>query len=207
MAPTPDALHRAPRGPASIVVRGGRPQRVDDAGVATRERLLVAAAEACVEHGYEGATVADIARRAEVSAPAIYNHFGGKAELLVAAGRWALDRLQADRGAGLTASAVAHAFLADSFAANRRLLSELHLAGQRRPEVAELLADWHRDHAMTWRPYAIGRQPDATVRLFFALLLGLCQIDSLVALPCAPSTVSRLVDDMLCRLFTEEPVR
>ena len=84
-----------------VEARRGRPPKVDDAGVATRQRLLGAAIAACVEHGYEAVTVNDVAARAEVSAPAIYHHFGGKDELLVAAGRWALDRLRPEDGAAL----------------------------------------------------------------------------------------------------------
>ena len=82
-------------------VQLGRPPKVDDAGVATRERLLAAAAASCVANGFDGATLGDIARRADVSAPAIYNHFGGKVELMMAAGRYALSRLSpTERGVG-----------------------------------------------------------------------------------------------------------
>ena len=184
--------------------RLGRPAKVDDAGVATRERLLAAAAAACVEHGFDGATVGDIARRADVSAPAIYNHFGGKVELMVAAGRAALSRLGPSESAPRpTARAVARAFLADGFAPTRRLLLELHLASQRHPELAMLLADWHAAQAATWRPVS-GRDRDAVVKVFFALLLGLCQIESLVALDASKSAVVRQAEAMAAVLFPEE---
>ena len=55
--------------------RIGRPPKIDEHGTPTRERLLRAAVEACVEFGYDGATLADIARRAGVSTPAVYSHF------------------------------------------------------------------------------------------------------------------------------------
>ena len=48
-------------------------------------RLLHAAAEVFAEKGYERAGVAEIARRAGVTTGAIYNRFGGKAELLLEA--------------------------------------------------------------------------------------------------------------------------
>src|SRR5580698_8735326 len=51
----------------------------------TRERLLLAAADAFAERGYEGTRVADIARAAGVSSGAMYAHFASKADLLVAA--------------------------------------------------------------------------------------------------------------------------
>ena len=49
------------------------------------DRLLQAAAEVFAEKGYERAGVAEIARRAGVTTGAIYNRFGGKAELLLEA--------------------------------------------------------------------------------------------------------------------------
>ena len=185
-------------------IRVGRPPRVDGAGVGTRERLLSAAVAACVEFGFEGTTVADIARRAGVSAPAIYNHFGGKAELLVAAGRWGLERLQPADGARLTPSDAARAFLADGFADTRVLLVELHLAGQRHPEVAALLAAWHRDQAVLWTSRRHREDADVVVKVFFALLLGLCHIDSLSALPGTTAEVAEHVDRGLAALFPEE---
>ncbi|HKE75173.1 MAG TPA: helix-turn-helix domain-containing protein, partial [Acidimicrobiales bacterium] len=48
----------------------------------TRERLLDAAARVFELKGYEGATVAQIAREAGVSSGAIYAHYASKADLL-----------------------------------------------------------------------------------------------------------------------------
>jgi len=188
-----------------VEARRGRPPKVDDAGVATRQRLLAAAIAACVEHGYEGVTVNDVAARAEVSAPAIYHHFGGKDELLVAAGRWALDRLRPEDGASLSAPDVVSAFLAPSFADSRCLMIELHLAGRRHPEIAAMMAEWHADHAPSWRRRAAGTpaQRDAAVTTFFALLLGLCQFDSL-ALPATRAAVERRSRRIAADLFPTE---
>ena len=49
------------------------------------DRLLSAAAEVFAERGYDGAGVAQIARRAGVTTGAIYSRFAGKADLLAAA--------------------------------------------------------------------------------------------------------------------------
>ncbi len=49
------------------------------------DRLLDAAAEVFAERGYDGAGVAEIARRAGATTGAIYSRFSGKAELLAAA--------------------------------------------------------------------------------------------------------------------------
>lgn len=190
-----------------VAPRVGRPPKLDDAGVGTRERLLAATVAACVEHGFEGTTVADIARRAGVSAPAIYNHFGGKVELLVAAGRWGLEQVRPADGAPLTPEGAARAFLAGSFADTRCLLVELHLAGQRHPEVAALLAAWHRDQAGSWTSLPRGPQADVVVKVFFALLLGVCQIDALSALPGTTTEVAAHLDRTLAALFSEEEPR
>ncbi|TDD44158.1 TetR/AcrR family transcriptional regulator [Nonomuraea terrae] len=61
----------------------------------TRERLLLAAADAFAERGYDGTRVVDIAAAAGVSNGALYAHFGSKAELLVAALRTHGQRLLA----------------------------------------------------------------------------------------------------------------
>jgi AcrR family transcriptional regulator len=190
---------------ASGTIRRGRPPKLDDTGVATRERLLTAAAEACVEHGFDGATLGDIAHRADVSAPAIYNHFaGGKVELMVAAGHAALDRL-APPGAVTRPSArrVVRTFLSDDFSTTRRLLVELHVAGQRHADVGTLLASWHTEQARTWRPTG-GDHADATVKLFFAILLGLCQLEALSSLPGSSSDVTTLAERLVAVLFPEE---
>lgn len=183
--------------------RAGRPPRVDDAGVATRERLLAAAVAACAERGFDGATVADIAGRAGVSAPAIYNHFGGRVELLVAAGRAALSELGRRAGGRPSPAAVVETFLAPAFAANRRLLVELHTAAARNSDVAALLAEWQAEQVAVWRPRA-GRDRDATVKAFFALLLGLCQMEALAAVPASPASLTRRAVALATALYPED---
>src|SRR5688572_6671543 len=62
------------------------PTNVDDAGAdPIREKLVASAAEVFAAKGYEGAGVAEIARRAGYTTGAIYGRFSGKAELLLAA--------------------------------------------------------------------------------------------------------------------------
>ena len=184
--------------------RAGRPPLLDDRGTSTRERLLRAAVASCVEHGFDGATVGDIARRANVSAPGIYNHFDGKVDLLVAAGRSALDRLTISGRSPLTPSQVAHAFMAPDFAETRRFLTELHAAAQRHPDVADLLAKWHGDQAAQWAKRARGRDRAATVKTFFVLLLGLCQMDALVSVDASTKALHARVEALIGHLFPEE---
>lgn len=52
------------------------------ADVSTRGRLLAAACELLVAHGYQATTVQAVARRAGLTTGAIYANFGGKQELM-----------------------------------------------------------------------------------------------------------------------------
>lgn len=64
---------------------------------ATRVALLDAAAASFAEHGYNGATIADVAERAGVTTGAICRHFDGKEDLLAEASRAALAAIDAAR--------------------------------------------------------------------------------------------------------------
>jgi AcrR family transcriptional regulator len=61
------------------IVRGGRLPRS-----ARRKQLLAAAQEVFVANGYHAAAMDDIAERAGVSKPVLYQHFPGKLELYLA---------------------------------------------------------------------------------------------------------------------------
>ena len=100
-----------------------------------------AAADACVEFGYEGATLSDIARRADVSTPAIYSHFSGKAELLVEACQRELYTISSDRlrRGRRIARARARAGSSPTSRRSRIIVAEIHCAAIRQPEVADLL--------------------------------------------------------------------
>lgn len=192
------ALARAPR----VEGRPGRPPRRDVNGTATRERLLAAAAASCVEYGFDGATLSDIAGRAEVSAPAIYNHFASKAELMVAAAQLALAEL--GRRSTPTPRGVVTTYLSDEFATTRRFVLELHLASHRQPELAAMLGAWHAERAAQLADEWAGgpnTTRQARVATMFALLLGLCQIDSLSALGVSPDDVRRQAHQMVDVLF------
>ena len=56
-----------------------------DTPESTRERLLVAAREVFSEHGFQGATVREICRRAEVNLAAVNYHFNSKEALFASA--------------------------------------------------------------------------------------------------------------------------
>lgn len=183
----------------------GRPPKSDNPS--TRDRLLDAAADACVELGFDGVTLAAVAARAGVTPAAVYNHFTDKAELLYSAGRVAIDRLNASMAPAGDPAQAAHdvvaAFLAPSFRPSRRLILELHLAGARHPEVAARLAEWHREFAAI----AVARSPGgpdaatAEVKALFLLLLGCCHLEDLASLDVAPARVDRLVLGLVDALY------
>jgi AcrR family transcriptional regulator len=64
------------------VATGARPAgpvaRVRMTGTERRQQLLTVARELFAEKGFEGASIEEIANRANVSKPVVYEHFGGK---------------------------------------------------------------------------------------------------------------------------------
>lgn len=55
-----------------------RPQRARMTGTQRREQLLDVSRQLFAEKGFEGTSVEEIAARAQVSKPVVYEHFGGK---------------------------------------------------------------------------------------------------------------------------------
>ena len=76
----------------SVPRRPGRPRQEDDAG-AVRERLLDAATELAVEHGFEASGLREIAARAAVSSGMIAYYFGDRQGLYEAMFQRAFDRV------------------------------------------------------------------------------------------------------------------
>jgi AcrR family transcriptional regulator len=184
--------------------RRGRPPNSD--GQETAARLLDAAAAACAESGFDGATLNEIARRAGVTAAAIYNHYDSREDLLYAAGVRALEQVTdvVPRDAGGDAvRIIAAAYLRPELKETRRLLAELHAASARDPRLAQLLGSWHRSWAQALKAVlpADDPTPDATVKLFFLLLLGLCHFDDLVAVRAPQADVVDRVEDLVDALI------
>lgn len=71
-------------------LRGLREQISGD-DLATRNRLLVAAVKLFADRGYEASSMRELAAEVGVKAPAIYNHFESKSEVLVLAVDYALS--------------------------------------------------------------------------------------------------------------------
>ncbi len=112
----------------------------------TRERLLDAAARVFELKGYEGATVAQIAREAGVSSGAIYAHYANKAELLVDALRAHSERVTASvlpPGASADVPTLLSALgarLGTREHEDAGLLVEALLSSRRDAELAQVLA-------------------------------------------------------------------
>ena len=180
--------------------RIGRPPKIDEHGTPTRERLLRAAVDACVEFGYDGATLSDIARRAGVSTPAVYSHFSGKAALLVEASKHELDAIANTRLTGKAGvREIANHWLQPEFAPTRILVAELHCAAIRQPEVAELLNDWQADQAK--RLERLFGLTAIQVRMYYLLLVGLCFTDEMSTLGAKQADIEHQVDAMIDAWF------
>ena len=119
-----------------------------------REKLIAAAAEVFAEKGYDGAGVAEIARRAGYTTGAIYGRFSGKAELLLAA-------IEARSNSELEVLFNEHRFegkvtdilttvgshlVTDHMGPESALLLEAFVAARRDPEVRRLMQG-----ALEWR--------------------------------------------------------
>ncbi|MGQ0833142.1 MAG: TetR/AcrR family transcriptional regulator [Microthrixaceae bacterium] len=112
-----------------------------------REKLISAAAEVFAEKGYDGAGVAEIARRAGYTTGAIYGRFTGKAELLLAAiearSESELDTLfnehRFDGKVTDILTTVGSHLVTDDMGPQSALLLEAFVAARRDPEVRRLM--------------------------------------------------------------------
>lgn len=100
----------------------------------TRARLLTAARDVFLEHGFHAASVAEIAERAGFTTGAIYSGFGGKDELFLAL----LDSELSERAISQRSALRATSFEAMVRAAAR----DLHRAGVRDPAMTPLMVEF-----------------------------------------------------------------
>ena len=175
--------------PSVHVVPGPAEPRPRQArSVATRARLLDAAIESLVEHGYGGLTTTEVCRRASVSQGALFKHFSSKAGLVGAMAERLFAALIEDFRAAFAAAApggdLASALrqLARTFAEPRLLAAlELYTAartdGVLRAQLAPVLARHHanlRREARELFPRAAAENPefDAIVDSVIGALQG-----------------------------------
>src|SRR5262245_62393514 len=81
--------------------RVSRPATVQPSLPAARHRILMAALQEFADRGYEGATTAEIARRAGVTQPLVHYHFASKEALWKAAVDDLFERLVQSFGGAL----------------------------------------------------------------------------------------------------------
>jgi AcrR family transcriptional regulator len=112
-----------------------------------RDKLVAAAAEVFAEKGYDGAGVAEIARRAGYTTGAIYGRFTGKAQLLLAAiearSDSELDRLFNEHSfegkvTDILTTVGSH-LVTDEMGPESALLLEAFVAARRDPEVRTMM--------------------------------------------------------------------
>ena len=173
--------------------------------MSTPDRLLDAAFAACVEQGFDGVSLADVATRAGVTANAVYKHFDSKSALLVATAKRALESLPYDDPAldpPERARAVARAFLAPSAAPVRRFVAELAVATPRHDDLLDLMGQWHAERITTW-PAAVGSTATgrAGVKALYTLLLGACQLEVLSGIDASPRAFAARIEDAAAGLF------
>jgi AcrR family transcriptional regulator len=124
-------------------------------GDATRLRILDAARDVLVEHGYSGASTRAVAERAETQLSLVHYHFGGKQQLLAAVLKRQNEELLERQRALYSGPAplsekwrIACQFLDDDVDSGYvRVLWELWAAGLADPDLA---ASW-RDAMAGWR--------------------------------------------------------
>jgi AcrR family transcriptional regulator len=115
----------------------------------TRGRLLEAAAEVFCERGYDGTTVAEVARRAGLTTGAIYANFRDKAELLLKtieqSSSHVVFDMEAAREAGVSAAdrllLMARRMVSEPDSVERLLFVEMFSAARRHPDVGRRVAE------------------------------------------------------------------
>jgi AcrR family transcriptional regulator len=155
------------------------------AGLATRERILVAIRELLAEFGLDGTTVTAVCDRAEIGAGSFYNLFESKEQAVLAVVREAIDAVDPDPdGAGEDSVAdLVSAYV--KFITEEPQLSRVYIAiavggGLTDPEVASRVMRSHEVRVDRFRRALMRRRPDlsldeATIRIegLLAALVGL----------------------------------
>lgn len=158
-----------------------------------RERILRAAAEVFAERGYEGARVQEIAKRAGMTTGAIYAHFPGRHELLLAATglqerTTALEQLAelSDRDVREIITTIGPGLAKDPDLGMRPMAMEALVAARREPrlhevmkqrveasneELAALIARGQQEGSL-----AEDLDPETVAKFFNALLVGVAAL-------------------------------
>jgi len=155
-----------------------------------RNALIAAALEALAEHGVEGFTLRDVARRARVSSAAPYRHFSSRDELLAAVAADCAERLGAamdeaartappdDTVAVFRASGIAYVRFAVSHPAHFRVMNIPAVTAQMPAAVRGEVEAWMTTaSAALARAQAAGAVSDQPVNLI--MLAAHCLVHGL----------------------------
>jgi len=184
------------KAPPLEVKQRGRPSLADKARGETRAQLLDAAADIFAKHGFEGASVSQIAGTVGITSGAVYRHFDGKADLLL--------NLIRHRGPYISLTDLLDspnsikpndfAKLVSGYASPelqliRRLAVEIHAAAFRDEQAAALLGEFvkaARDSIAAGidgckRRGEISKNLDSqmTADILFILIMGLANLDTI----------------------------
>jgi AcrR family transcriptional regulator len=145
-------------------------------GLATRQRLLACAIARFADQGFRQTSVAQIARDAGVTAPAVHGYFGAKEDLF----RAAFEHDVADLLAVVRASLAADEFLGSDFPSGATLLFALLAEVPNHPLVRWVMQ---------------GREPERTVDLLRLPAVAKTRAELVAAVAVAQSH-GRLRDDL-----------
>jgi len=172
--------------------RLGRPRNADrdPRGPSSRDRILTAASQLFAERGHDATTMEDVAAQAGFTVGALYRHFGGKPDLLLAVIGAALERIPAfqQRAAPRRArlSETIGIYVTPQAAEVRRLAREVHATARRDRRVRALLDAFNRRvrAAAATRIAALRAadpvgSADVTADLLLVIVLGLVHLDTL----------------------------
>ena len=140
----------------------GRPP--GDTAARTQQALLRSARQVFAEFGYHGATIAEITRRAEVSTPVLYHHFGSKAGLYGAAITEVTSLLAASWGETIAGTGD----LRSKINAMLDTAIDIHAAD---PELARFLLSSRIEVTRTPELVAVSEYRDFTAGLFRSVAL------------------------------------
>ncbi len=117
-------------------------------GAQTRERILEEATKLIAERGYRSTTMKVVAECVGVTEPAVYRHFNGKEQLLVAVFSEAVARILSPIARDRSGSAIdgiarqISLLMSPEQTTLRRLIAEMYAAASVEPEVALLAREF-----------------------------------------------------------------
>lgn len=187
------ATERSPAAGFVVTTRRSRGRPRKDArppdAPSTKDLILSAAAEAFASRGFDGASLNEIAASVGLSTGAVYSHFRGKPELLLAVVETTLDSVDPRRHAAddLTPQYL-HDWIdwimAPERPALRALIAEIHHAAMRHPDMRDLLTAYGNRFGRTitalvrkWQEDGLlsaDRDPRAVTQMFLTETLGMC---------------------------------